>query len=237
MSGGPPGRVSAILAVYNGERFLAEAIRSMLDQTEPPDEILVVDDGSTDRSAAIARSFPEVTCLAQPNAGQSAALNRGVAASTGELLAFLDADDLWTEEKLARQKAALADDPTLEAVFGLAQPFRQPPPPAAGAPPGNPVEVGPPVRAHLHVAVLMRRPAFERAGGFDPRWQLGGIVDWYARTQEAGLRSRVLDHVVYRRRIHGENLGIVKRAHRDEYLAVVRAALERRARAAREASS
>ena len=90
MSGGPPGRVSAILAVYNGERFPAEAIRSMLEQTEPPDEILVVDDGSTDRSAAIARSFPEVTCLAQPNAGQSAALNRGVAASTGERLAFLD---------------------------------------------------------------------------------------------------------------------------------------------------
>lgn len=231
MSAVEPGRVSAILAVCDGEDFLAEAIRSMLDQSEPPDEIVVVDDGSTDGSAAIARRFSEVRCISQPNAGQPAALNRGVAASTGELLAFLDADDLWTREKLARQKEALAADPGLEAVFGLAQPFRQPPPSAPGERPRAPFDAGPPLRARLHVAALVRRAAFERTGGFDPRWKLAGIVDWFARAQEAGLRSRVLDHVVYRRRIHGRNLGIVERARRDEYLAIVRAALERRSRA------
>lgn len=102
MSDGPT--VSVIIPVYNGERFLAEAIRSALDQTLSPAEIIVIDDGSTDASAEVARGFgPPVRVLAQANLGPAAARNLGVAHAAGDLLAFLDADDLWMPEKLAYQ--------------------------------------------------------------------------------------------------------------------------------------
>ena len=111
--------ISVVIPVYNGESYLEMAIRSALTQTEPPGEIIVVDDGSTDGSAAIARGFgAPVHCLSQPHAGLSAALNRGIERAHGTFLAFLDADDLWMEAKLARQLDALEANPTLDAVFG-----------------------------------------------------------------------------------------------------------------------
>ena len=104
--------ISVVIPVYNCERYLGMAIRSALTQTEPPGEILVVDDGSTDGSAAVARGFgAPVHCLSQPHAGLSAALNRGIERAHGTFLAFLDADDLWMETKLARQFDALAAGP------------------------------------------------------------------------------------------------------------------------------
>jgi glycosyltransferase involved in cell wall biosynthesis len=104
MSTTTPNTITAIIPVHNGERHLAEAIQSVLAQTLPPGEIIVVDDGSTDASAAIAQSFgAPVRVLAQPNLGPAAARNLGLAHATGDLLAFLDADDLWTPNKLARQ--------------------------------------------------------------------------------------------------------------------------------------
>src|SRR5207245_10700422 len=104
-------RVSAIIPVFNGERYLAEAIESVLAQTSPASEIVVVDDGSTDGSGAGAGRFGSAARLVfGGHAGAGAARNRGVAESTGELLAFLDADDIWPSDKLERQLAALFED-------------------------------------------------------------------------------------------------------------------------------
>lgn len=97
--------VSVIIPVYNGEAFLADAIRSVLQQTVGC-EIVVVDDGSSDRSAAIAEAFGEpVRLVRQKNAGTAAARNSGLAAARGEWVAFLDQDDQWMAEKLERQLA------------------------------------------------------------------------------------------------------------------------------------
>jgi len=106
----PRSDVAVIIAVYNGERFLAEAIRSALAQTVAPFEIIVVDDGSTDGSAEIARRF-DVRYYYQPNAGVGAARNAGLEMATGSFVAFLDADDRWCVEKLERQLAALSPAP------------------------------------------------------------------------------------------------------------------------------
>ena len=100
-------RVSALICVRNGERYLGEAIDSALGQSVPPAEVIVAEDGSEDRSAEVARSFePKVRLIQGPPAGLGAARNRAVAASAGELIAFLDCDDVWEPNKLEVQLAA-----------------------------------------------------------------------------------------------------------------------------------
>ena len=89
-------RLSVIVPVYNGERFLGEALSSVCSQCVIPMEIVVVDDGSTDGTAKIARDFDLVRYVPQENGGPAAARNRGVENARGDLLAFLDHDDLWT---------------------------------------------------------------------------------------------------------------------------------------------
>jgi glycosyltransferase involved in cell wall biosynthesis len=109
--------VSVVIPAYNAARFIAEAIDSALAQTWPPREVIVVDDGSTDDTAAVVAGFGErVTYVRQANARQAAARNRGVHYSTTEVLAFLDADDVWRKEKLARQLAVLDRSPAVGAV-------------------------------------------------------------------------------------------------------------------------
>src|SRR5437667_12630279 len=113
-----PPLVSVVIPCYNGERYLAEAIESVLAQRYEPLEIIVVDDGSTDRSAEVARHFGDaVQYVCQPHAGAAAARNRGVGLATGDLIAFLDADDVWTEGRLARQVQVLEADPSVGMVM------------------------------------------------------------------------------------------------------------------------
>jgi glycosyltransferase involved in cell wall biosynthesis len=110
--------VSVVIPVYNGERYLAETIQSVLDQTYRHFEVIVVDDGSTDGSAAVAQGFGEaIRYVARPNGGVCKARNTGMAAARGAYLAFLDQDDLWLPEKLAMQVAYLERHPEIGAVY------------------------------------------------------------------------------------------------------------------------
>ena len=118
--------VSVIIPVYNGERYLGEAIESVLAQTYKEVELIVVDDGSTDKSAAVARCFTDVRYCFQPNSGIGAARNQGADLARGGLLAFLDADDRWVRDKLLWQTKALAADNELAMVFGHVQQFPSP---------------------------------------------------------------------------------------------------------------
>ena len=227
--------ISVIIPVYNGERYLIEAIESVLMQSAPPDEILVVDDGSTDGSAVVAERFSTGRYLWQAQAGASSARNHGVRAATGDWLAFLDADDLWTTEKLARQRAVLATQPTLDMVFGQVQQFYSPELADAVnrlARPGSEPMAG------YHVgAMLIRRTAFKKVGPFDPQWQVAHFIEWFGRAQALGLQSQILPDVVMKRRIHTTNLGI--RAHqraRQEYLLLAKAQLDKRAQDHRQIS-
>jgi glycosyltransferase involved in cell wall biosynthesis len=99
--------VSVVIPAYNAARYLAATLQSVAEQTAPPGEVIVVDDGSTDATVEIARSFG-AHVLSVTNAGPSAARNAGTQAASGAYIAFLDADDVWLPEKLALQLAGLA---------------------------------------------------------------------------------------------------------------------------------
>lgn len=218
--------VSVVIPVYNGQRYLAQAIRSVVAQSHQPLEIVVVDDGSTDSTADVAKKFPEVRYFYQENAGQAAARNRGVKEAKGALLAFLDADDLWPVRKLAGQVEALRVNPSLDVVFGHARQFVEPTSEAGGIQSATYMQE--PQRAQLPGAMLIRRAAFEQVGGYATEWRVGEVVDWYARAIECGLLMEMLPQVVLLRRIHGENLTVCESNSPAEYLAIVAAALHRR---------
>ena len=107
--------VSCIIPVFNGERYLREALDSILAQTHRPFDIIVVDDGSTDGTPAVVAGYGvQVRYVRQPNTGPAAARNLGVRSGGGEFIAFLDADDLWHPEKLARQMTRFREQPDLD---------------------------------------------------------------------------------------------------------------------------
>ncbi len=209
--------VSVVIPCHNAAPWLASALDSVFGQTCRPDEVIVVDDGSSDDSAAIARGFsPEVICLAQPNQGISAARNRGIAHAHGDLLAFLDADDVWPRESLARRVEALARNPSWCCVFGQVEQFREP---------GG--QVDQPRHGRLAGAMLARRSLFDRVGLFDRDLRIGETLDWIARLDESGLPRGTVDDVVLRRRIHGTNT-VRDPNKQSDYLKALRAALQRR---------
>lgn len=227
------GLVSVVIGVYNAERYLAEAIESVLGQDYRPIELVVVDDGSTDRSGAVAQRYSEVLYLQQRNGGNGAARNTGIGVATGDYLAFLDADDRFTPGKLTRQMDALEQDPELDLVFGHVQEFVSP-------------EIDDETRGRIRAPapepmpwtapnlMLIRRAAFDRVGLFETSVRVGVTVDWFLRAKEAGLRYTVLSETVLERRLHTENNGIREAASRSQYLAVLKASLDRRRAAAAE---
>jgi glycosyltransferase involved in cell wall biosynthesis len=219
--------ISVVIPVYNGERFIAAAIRSVLAQTLRPDQIIVADDGSTDASGQIAASFDGVTVLALPHRGGSAALNSALAVTSADFIAFLDADDLWAERKLELQAAAFAETPSTDAVFGKVVNFNDPQGRVASpsqVPDGLPEFVG-----ASKNAMLVSRQAFDKVGAFDESIVVADFPEWYGRALTRGTSMRFLDDVVAFRRIHGGNATLRNRdtAHK-EYLRTVREAIARR---------
>ena len=222
--------ISVVIPVYNGESFLADAIESIIAQQASVAEIIVIDDGSTDDSAGIARQYAAVNYIYQDNAGAAAARNHGATLATGDFLAFLDADDVWMPDKLTRQLAAFATDSDLDVVFGHARQVQIIKPGKSGdsgdlTSKNLQYEVLP---ARLPSAMLIRRDAFQRVGAYDKQWRLGEVVDWYNRAVEAGLKMHMLPEILYERRLHDDNLGKREQQFRSDYLAVVKAALDRR---------
>ncbi|MBK8083576.1 MAG: glycosyltransferase family 2 protein [Devosia sp.] len=220
--------VSVVIAAHNAERYLGECLDSVLDQTMPPDQVIVVDDGSTDGTAALLRTYSQrVTVIRQPNGGQASALAAGLALATGSCLAFNDADDLWTPHKQERQLAAMAADPGVDVVFGQSEQFVSPELDSAEQlrfAPRTAILTG-----EIAQAALIRRHCLVRVGGIDPTLRGAGFADWLARLKAAGFRGAVLPEVVHRRRLHPDNYGRTHQEERDRHLlAVLRQQIARR---------
>jgi glycosyltransferase involved in cell wall biosynthesis len=218
--------VSVIIRVYNGERFLAEAIESVLNQDYRPIEIIVADDGSTDGSAEIAKSFPEVVYRHQSNQGVCAALNLGITNASGDYLAFLDADDIWTKNNLSTQMRTLNAHPEVDIVFGHHQRFYDAE--VTGLKEEQKFPDDKKLAGYLIGTALIRVASFWRVGLFDPSLKLGDFLDWYSRAQHVGLKMTLQPEVVLRRRVHLNNTTYRHRENLTDYVRIMKATLDRR---------
>jgi glycosyltransferase involved in cell wall biosynthesis len=219
--------VTVVLPVFNGEPYLAEAIDSVLAQNHPAIEVIAIDDGSTDGTAHILESYRDrLRFERQPNRGAGAARNRGVELARGELLGFLDADDIWVDGRVARQVAVLAAQPECEAVLGWVEHFHSPELDAAQR--ARIVEPAAGPGAFHAGTMLIRRSSFLRAGYLPTEYKLGEFIDWYLRAQEAGLQFVTQPEVALRRRLHMGHVGLRERQYRSDYARILKAAMDRR---------
>jgi glycosyltransferase involved in cell wall biosynthesis len=218
--------ISVLMPVYNTARYIEDAIASILAQTLPATEIVVIDDGSSDGSAEKAEAFSGVVVLRKEHSGIAETLNHGLARVKADYLSFLDADDLWVPTKLERQLSAMKGAEGPDLVFGNVEQFHS-------------EDVGPDVRARIHCqagsqpgyscgTMLARWSSFKRVGEFNPRWRVGCFIDWYARAREAGLTSVMLPDLFLRRRLHGGNTGLLLKEARPDFASIMKASLDRR---------
>jgi glycosyltransferase involved in cell wall biosynthesis len=218
--------VSVIMAVKNGARFLHAAIDSVLAQDLRPIEVVVVDGGSADDSASIAGSYPGVRVVPQAGTGIASAYNTGIDVTSGDLLAFLSSDDLWTPDKLSVQVGFLRPRPQVQYVTARVRFFLEP---GCAVPAGFKLgllegdHVG-----HIMETLLARRSVFDLVGRFDPRLSTAEDVDWFSRAHDLDVRTAVVERVLLHKRVHDRNLSLNDAESNRNLLEVVKRSLDRR---------
>jgi glycosyltransferase involved in cell wall biosynthesis len=208
-------KVSVLMAVRDCEHYIAEALTSVLQGSHDDLDLIVVDDGSTDATAAVAERFgPPVHVVRQPPRGIARARNRGVELAVGDYLAFLDGDDLWPRDRIARQLRQFVVDPSLDLVFGSERRFRT----------GERAQ--PPRPARMATTMLVRRTAWDRVGPFAEDHTIGEFLDWLCRARDAGLREAGVRETALLRREHDANT--TRGGDLTAYARILKTALDRR---------
>jgi len=218
--------ISCIIPVFNGARFIGQAIASVAEQSVPDIEIIVVDDGSTDDTASVVLSGRwRVRYERQVQKGPASARNAGLALASGEMISFLDADDWWHPEKTARQLAYLDEHPEAGGAVAQAVSVHDAASPIVSErrPPSGTV-----APAYVTSALLARRTTFDRVGGFNPALTHSDDTDWFLRARAAGLAIDLVPLPLVFRRLHDQNLSLQRRPDSvDEYLRLLRNKLAR----------
>lgn len=203
--------ISVVIPAYNAERWIGETLHSVLGQSDPAEEVIVVDDGSTDRTLDVARRYePAVRIITQANAGCGYAFNTAINAASGDYVALCPADDVWVEQKLKWQRATLRDDPEIDVSFGAAINFGD-----IDTPFPRPARAGlQEARSFLREmfvsnvipdpSVVMRRELHHRLGGFVQA--IGEDYEFHLRALREGATFHFDERVLVRLRQHGGNL-------------------------------
>lgn len=226
-------RYSVVIPAYNAAETIRQAIGSVLDQTILPQKVIVVDDGSTDATAAVVGEMAgPVTLVRQSNQGPGAATNAGVACVETPFWATLDADDLWLPEKIARQAGYFAAEPSIAGVFSLARQFHD------GTTPQE--SQGAVRRLWTRTTMLYRSDAAREVGDFvDLSGRLGEVIDWLTRGRDLGQRHVMVEEILAFRRLRPGSLsrGIDAAGERGYLLAIKRAiARKKQAQGAKDVS-
>jgi glycosyltransferase involved in cell wall biosynthesis len=216
--------ISVVAIVRNGETYLGEALRSVFSSTYPVHEVLVVDGGSRDRTAEIAAGAG-ARVLPQRSTGIAAAYNEGIAATSGDCVAFISHDDLWDPTKLEKQAAFLAQNPMVQICVCNVQHVLE----VRTPPPGFREELlHHPVPGLIMEALVARRRAFDLVGPFDPAFSVGNDTDWFARARDRGLAIAVLPETLVIKRVHANNTSLQPEGFSQQLLDVVRASVARK---------
>ena len=224
-----PVSVSVVIPVLNGSGLIGEALASVACQTCMPFEIIVVDGGSTDDSASVVQRFaaqpdaPHTRFLVHADPGAASKRNAGAALATGVYLAFLDADDVWPNDRTESLLRLMQDDPGLDCVTGKIQQFRE----ALQFDTLCRI-LGAPAATRLPSAALIKRSSFEKVGTFDLGLSRGETIEWWSRAMDIGFRTAAIDSIVLLRRVHEGNLGRAQAEQGREYLKMLHLVLERR---------
>ena len=217
--------VSVIIPVKNGERYVGSAIESVIQTNYSPMEIVVVDGNSVDGTADIIKSFKTLRHIYQKGRGLADAWNLGIEVAEGELVAFLDSDDLWAPEKLKQQVGRLMDEPGLQYVISRFKFFLEP---------GFPVPVG--FKKELlegdHLGripgtLLARRSLFDEVGVFNTDIAIAADVDWFVRAKDQGIAMGIVPEVLLYKRVHDANLSSNAEKNNQELLALLRQSISR----------
>ncbi len=192
--------ISVVIPVYNGEKYIADAINSILKQNYSPLEIIVVDDGSTDNTQAVLEKFGNaVTVISQSNQGQSAARNVGLRATKGSVIGMLDADDLWTDDHIALMLPHLQPESPYDFVRGSVRYLKN-----HGTSQEETTEAS--FLEALVGACLYRTSLIERVGPFAEDMRQGEDLDWNIRITECGCREKRISETTLFYRRHEHNI-------------------------------
>lgn len=194
--------VTVVVASYNGEKFLRETLESLFAQDFDSFEVVFVDDGSEDRTAEIAKSFP-LRYVRQSNQGLPAARNAGLAEAKGELIAFLDDDDLLPPTKLRVQSRYLLDHPSTGCVLGRQEWIVED---GVEAPKLKRDPIFGELGGIQLVSAMIRRHVLDEIGGFDPSYRYAEDRDLFIRLREHGVQIEVMPELVLHKRLHGANM-------------------------------
>jgi glycosyltransferase involved in cell wall biosynthesis len=220
-------RISVVIPAYNACATLSETLDSVAAQTRPPDEVIVIDDGSIDATANIASQHRlQPRLINTPHAGAAAAMNLGARSASGECLAFLDADDLWSAEKLRVQADYLAVHDRIDAVLGHVASFVCPSVPESAV--SRFVMPPDPQPGWMSGTLLIRADVLHRAGPFAEDLSNGFAIDWFDRARAADVRFHMLKTLVLRRRLRPGSLSARSRSSDAAMLEMARRAIARR---------
>lgn len=196
--------VSVIIPIYNNERYLRETIATIFNQDYRPFEVIAVDDGSTDQSASIIQSYPDIHYVYQHNQGPGGARNTGVHVARGEYIAFLDADDLWATDKLSKHVCYMEANHYIGYTIAHLLMFLTK---GAQKPHWQKEEfLHRAVPSYLPSGLVVRRATLEKVGKFDPSLINADDGDWFFRANDMKIPMAILPDVLLYRRIHEANL-------------------------------
>lgn len=219
--------VSVIIPVYNGAKFLEEALQSVFAQDYSNLEIIVVDDGSTDNSAEIVQRFPWVKYIYQKNQGVSVARNTAITKASGEYIAFIDSDDIWMPEKLSVQIEVMLKHTEFRITTTDKTNFLEP---------------GTQLPRHLEQlddwetmeeiipsTMLIHKSVFSEIGKFSPDYKSSEDIEWIRRAIDANISIKKIEKNLVRRRLHGENLSwVMVSDHKTNLMRILRESVARK---------
>lgn len=222
--------IDVIVAVYNGEKFIEEAITSIQKQTYSHLNILIADDGSEDQTVERVREMMKddlrIKLLTLPHRGVSATLNDAIESSSAPYIAFLDADDLWHEDKLEKQMNAL-DENQVAICFCMIQEFESLDLNLKQTHRSRPE----PLKGYSKTTFLGKRSLFETFGLFKKEIAIGDFVEWFSRVERSNIAYKMLDEVLALRRIHENNT--TKTAPKSAFLSILKTHLDEKRKEAK----